>query len=173
MSVDPKPMFDLTDGEAEANIQWKGTDVCLDFQCACMGNEYGYQGHFDGFFASALRCTRCGAVYEMPTRLRLDRVEKSYHDPQDIEDEAATDAINEAETAAAMALVPPDGSTPTGQSSSYDWDGQRHALLIDGEWVEMSRAEASAYLRVHPMPKLQFGPSREDPEPPISPLQER
>lgn len=44
-----------------AHIQWKGTDVCLDFRCTC-----GYQGHFDGDFAYALACAGCGLVWTTP-----------------------------------------------------------------------------------------------------------
>jgi uncharacterized Zn finger protein len=44
-----------------AFIQWKGTDLCMDFSCEC-----GESGHFDGAFAYAVRCRNCGAVWEMP-----------------------------------------------------------------------------------------------------------
>jgi hypothetical protein len=42
-------------------VQWKNTEVCLDFRCPC-----GYEGHFDGMFAYGLRCARCGAEWAMP-----------------------------------------------------------------------------------------------------------
>lgn len=42
-------------------VQWKGTDVCLDFHCEC-----GYDGHFDGLFCYGLRCGRCGKTWTMP-----------------------------------------------------------------------------------------------------------
>lgn len=45
-------------------IQWKGTDVCLDFHCRC-----GASGHFDGDFAYNLRCTVCDTVWNMPIHL--------------------------------------------------------------------------------------------------------
>lgn len=44
-------------------VQWKGTDVCLDFHCAC-----GHDGHLDGDFAYYLRCPECGRTYRMPAR---------------------------------------------------------------------------------------------------------
>lgn len=50
----------------KASIQWKGTDVCLDFRCPC-----GFQGHFDGEFAYALTCTGCGRTWTMPTTVGL------------------------------------------------------------------------------------------------------
>lgn len=48
----------------EVFIQWKGTDVCLDFTCEC-----GFTGHFDGYFAYVLRCRGCGKEWEMPWHL--------------------------------------------------------------------------------------------------------
>ena len=42
-------------------IQWKGTDVCMDFYCKC-----GAHCHFDGDFAYAVRCPHCHTVWEMP-----------------------------------------------------------------------------------------------------------
>jgi len=62
---DPR-QFDLTTPIPETHtfVQWKGTDVCLDFHCEC-----GHHGHFDGYFAYHLKCTACGAVYQMPANL--------------------------------------------------------------------------------------------------------
>lgn len=51
-------------------VQWKGTDVCLDFTCAC-----GYCPHYDGPFAYYLRCAECGRTYRMPDTYRLDPVQ--------------------------------------------------------------------------------------------------
>jgi hypothetical protein len=39
-------------------IQWKGTDVCMDFWCSC-----GHQGHIDRDFTYFIRCDGCGQVY--------------------------------------------------------------------------------------------------------------
>jgi hypothetical protein len=47
-------------------LQWKGTDVCLDFHCVC-----GADGHFDGYFAYALRCAECGRVWSLPHSVAL------------------------------------------------------------------------------------------------------
>lgn len=44
-----------------AYIQWKGTEVCLDFHCPC-----GELGHVDAGFAYYVRCTNCNQVFEMP-----------------------------------------------------------------------------------------------------------
>jgi len=51
-------------------VQWKGTNVCLDFTCEC-----GAEGHFDGFFCHALRCPRCERVWKMPSTFDLTLVE--------------------------------------------------------------------------------------------------
>lgn len=48
----------------EAFIQWKGTDVCMDFQCEC-----GENSHFDGDFAYAVKCPKCLTVWQMPWNL--------------------------------------------------------------------------------------------------------
>jgi hypothetical protein len=63
-------------------IQWKGTDVCLDFHCRC-----GRHGHFDGYFAYRLRCS-CGLIYEMGTQVMVRIVEddpKHHGGTQDLE----------------------------------------------------------------------------------------
>lgn len=44
-----------------AFIQWKGTDVCMDFHCEC-----GAHCHFDGGFAYTVKCPHCNVVWEMP-----------------------------------------------------------------------------------------------------------
>ena len=64
------PFTTPTESDARMFIQWKGTDVCLDFSCVC-----GAQGHFDGDFAYGLRCFACGAVYEMGTQVIAKRVD--------------------------------------------------------------------------------------------------
>ena len=43
-----------------AFIQWKGTDVCMDFRCPC-----GEGGHFDGVFAYTVECPACHRRWEM------------------------------------------------------------------------------------------------------------
>jgi hypothetical protein len=59
--------------DASMFIQWKGTDVCLDFHCPC-----GADGHFDGYFAYHLRCPACGAVYQLGTQVIAKRLELPY-----------------------------------------------------------------------------------------------
>ncbi len=62
--ADDRPFWvseNKTPPDPHAFIQWKGTDVCMDFWCKC-----GAQGHFDGDFAYTVKCGKCGTVYEMP-----------------------------------------------------------------------------------------------------------
>lgn len=51
-----------------ARVQWKGTDVCFDFDCEC-----GAFGHFDGYNAYFVKCGTCDKVYEMPYALPLQK----------------------------------------------------------------------------------------------------
>lgn len=74
------PDFEPIDG-THAFIQWKGTDVCLDFTCEC-----GAVGHFDGLFAYALRCPGCGKAWDMPHTVGLIPAQAG-HEPVDLEPE--------------------------------------------------------------------------------------
>lgn len=56
--------------DAECFIQWKGTEVCMDFYCPC-----GHHGHVDQDFAYYVRCSACDAVYETGTQVKFVRVE--------------------------------------------------------------------------------------------------
>ena len=49
-------------------IQWKGTDICMDFYCDC-----GTQNHYDGFFAYYVRCQGCKQVYKMDTKIMMEK----------------------------------------------------------------------------------------------------
>lgn len=53
-------------GAPEAFIQWKGTDVCLDFYCTC-----GMQSHIDASFVYAIECPACGSIFDMPHTVQL------------------------------------------------------------------------------------------------------
>jgi hypothetical protein len=66
--------------DASMFIQWKGTDICIDFHCQC-----GALGHFDGGFAYALRCPNCNSIYELGTQVLARKVEQSSHQPQDLD----------------------------------------------------------------------------------------
>jgi hypothetical protein len=67
--------------DASMFIQWKGTDVCLDFHCPCQPEETAYAFHFDGDFAYYLQCPKCLAVYEMGTQVKARKI-----DPEQIPD---------------------------------------------------------------------------------------
>ena len=55
------------------NVQWKGTDLCMDFNCPSCGQHT----HFDGMFAHNIECSHCHDVFEMPTDLPLKKVVKT------------------------------------------------------------------------------------------------
>lgn len=63
---------------ATVYVQYKGTDICLDFTCSC-----GAGGHFDGYHAYSVTCGSCGQVWLLPQSLALTRLEDgSDHDRQ-------------------------------------------------------------------------------------------
>lgn len=77
LDVAHSPGFPFTrpvGSEARMFIQWKGTNVCLDFWCAC-----GEAGHYDGDFAYHLKCPTCGQVYEMGTQVIARKVDGDDH----------------------------------------------------------------------------------------------
>lgn len=60
--------------DAEIFIQWKGTDVCLDFYCPCLPEEERQPVHIHGEFAYFIKCLVCNEVYELGTQVRLIKV---------------------------------------------------------------------------------------------------
>lgn len=53
-------------------IQWKGTDVCMDFHCEC-----GHHNHYDGYFAYVIKCRDCGNLYAPSCNVEMIRIEKA------------------------------------------------------------------------------------------------
>lgn len=49
-------------------IQWKGTDVCMDWFC-----EEGHQNHIDADFAYEIECETCHKIYETGTMIELKK----------------------------------------------------------------------------------------------------
>lgn len=45
-------------------IQWKGTDVCMDFHCTC-GNTF----HLDEDFTYAVKCLKCECIWRLGTEV--------------------------------------------------------------------------------------------------------
>ena len=65
-------------------LQWKGTDVCMDFHCKC-----GEQTHLDTDFTYLIQCGKCKRVYwpnAHVTMLELegqDRIDALESDPKE------------------------------------------------------------------------------------------
>ncbi len=49
-------------------IQWKGTDLCMDFYCP----KCGEHSHFDGMFAYHIECSGCRARWKMPEHVEVE-----------------------------------------------------------------------------------------------------
>ena len=62
--------MELKEAASDVFIQWKGTDVCLDFHCyKC--NTFG---HVDADFVYFIQCPTCRQVYQMPDVFALKPV---------------------------------------------------------------------------------------------------
>lgn len=62
-------------------IQWKGTEVCMDFTCEC-GNSF----HIDDEFAYCVKCLACGKVWKLGTQVSTEEL-------KDIKDEFYINAL--------------------------------------------------------------------------------
>ena len=62
----------------QTNVQYKGTDLCMDFHCDCGGGS-----HFDGLFAYVIQCPHCNSFFKMPTDLTLERLESFNPEEED------------------------------------------------------------------------------------------
>ena len=47
-------------------IQWKGTDVCMDWYCDC-----GHHNHEDRDFCYEVQCEKCGREYKVGDEVSL------------------------------------------------------------------------------------------------------
>lgn len=65
---------------AEVYIQWKGTDVCLDFHCPC-----GIDSHLDDSFAYSVRCVACGRTFDLGTQVLVIETDSPQSEPKDME----------------------------------------------------------------------------------------
>lgn len=59
-------------GEPETFIQWKGTDVCLDFHCPC-----GHHSHWDCDFLYSLRCPKCRKIWRLGSAVQAVEVSEA------------------------------------------------------------------------------------------------
>ncbi len=64
--------------DAEVFIQWKGTNLCMDFYCPC-----GAHGHVDEQFAYYVECEACGDVFELGTQVIVKRADPAVKNGMD------------------------------------------------------------------------------------------
>jgi len=53
-------------------IQWKGTDICMDFYCP----ECGTHSHVDGFFCFHVKCPYCQSIYTLADEIQLTKADQ-------------------------------------------------------------------------------------------------
>lgn len=61
---------ELPDGETHGWIQWKGTEVCMDFHCKC-----GELTHIDGSFTYLIQCVHCKRIYWPDAHVKMLELE--------------------------------------------------------------------------------------------------
>lgn len=74
------PFTRPSESDASMFIQWKGTDVCVDFICEC-----GEHGHFDGGFMYYLQCPTCESIYTMGTQVVVKKVGPDFEENIDVQ----------------------------------------------------------------------------------------
>ncbi len=52
-------------------IQWKGTDICMDFHCEC-----GHHNHYDGHYAHVIKCSKCGNMYAPSCNIEMIKIKE-------------------------------------------------------------------------------------------------
>lgn len=62
-------------------IQWKGSDICADMECAC-----GHSFHVHGEFLYIIRCPACKQVYECSGFFKLIPHDTSDWTEQELEE---------------------------------------------------------------------------------------
>lgn len=60
---------DAKDGRPGSFIQWKGTDLCMDFLCPCGGGA-----HICETFVYAVQCGRCGRKWHLSPTVSVREV---------------------------------------------------------------------------------------------------
>lgn len=53
------------------NVQWKGTDLCLDLYCDC-----GMSSHADGYSFSYVQCPGCDVIYKLQHNVPMTKVQR-------------------------------------------------------------------------------------------------
>jgi hypothetical protein len=72
-------VYDEDDEFTYGNIQWKGTDVCMDISCKC-----GHYGHMDAGVFYSYECPECKRKYAVGRTVKfielITEEEKDYFD---------------------------------------------------------------------------------------------
>ncbi len=63
-------LFGFCHHSNHGRMQWKGTDICMDFICEC-----GYNNHYDGDFAHVVECAGCGTQYALNPHIEMVKLE--------------------------------------------------------------------------------------------------
>lgn len=139
-TFDPFPGTD-----AKMFIQWKGTDVCVDFHCPCQPDEIAYSAHFDGYFAHFVLCPGCGSVYEMGTQVRArllapDELPAGEAKELDLDPEAVVPSVRPPGPAAPDPMVLVAAYRELTEASNAWW----HAVLNGGADALHGRMVAAA-----------------------------
>jgi len=58
--------------ETKGFIQWKSSDVCIDYYCKC-----GNHSHFDGYFAYTFECPECQTIYTCSSVIELIEIKQT------------------------------------------------------------------------------------------------
>jgi hypothetical protein len=69
--IEPSPITKQILSHSNGFIQWKNTNVCMDFYCEC-----GFQGHIDDDFVYYIECPDCHTVYEVGSRVEMVPVDR-------------------------------------------------------------------------------------------------
>ena len=76
----PPEAFEIAPPDAKPRtfVQYKGTDLCMDWSCSCTPPSQDFKFHIDAYFAGVLKCPDCGAVWQLPQALEFTRLPDDY-----------------------------------------------------------------------------------------------
>ena len=57
-------------GDGHVYVQWKGTNVCMDFTCP----RCGFGGHIDADFVYEILCGECGQLFKVSCKVGIKAI---------------------------------------------------------------------------------------------------